>query len=194
MKSFRSTKMGSGLAIMALIAACIICSCQSAPTPVPSTPMIKIESVRLSLTKLNSDLSPSTEVVVVDYDSEGHATTTSIHLEAGRTYRLQMALKGPGGSDANAEISAQGKEHQFFFFALPSEGIADYTYNDVDSNGRGIGLDGNITLSTINTALSIVLRHELDKSRPSAQEYNNPDYEEAGGSENLRISLNIEVL
>src|SRR5690606_27389748 len=121
---------------------------------------------------------------IVSIDETGRPRPHHIHLHHDESYRLLIQLFYKGHS-INDEIIEEGDEHQFFF--IPSaEGIIEYKYNDADKDGRGIGLDGEIAITGEGEIdLKIVLRHGLNKAHAAAQAWNSPNYQQAGGADDL---------
>src|SRR5690606_30484847 len=100
------------------------------------------------------------------------------HLHPGEKYRTLITLYYRGNS-INHEIVADGTVHRFFFVPSVAGGITDYTYNDADENGRGIGLDGITTVGEGEFDLKVVLRHGHNKAHAAAAAWNSTNYQEA---------------
>jgi len=166
-------------------------SCSKDPEVTPELEQEEFNSARIDFIRLDGSGSATTDTVTVNFDKEGNATPAEALLKNGTTYRTMLTL-ALDGTSINNEITEEGTEHKFFF--NPSvPGIIDYTYNDEDADGHGIGLDGNMTLKASGTLnLKVVLRHALDKSSPDAQNWNSTTYEKAGGEDDLNISFGLK--
>ena len=129
---------------------------------------------------------PEGEPIEVTYTKGNtNPTPSHIHLEAGKTYLMEMEFFAKGES-VNSDFDAP--HHQFFFIGAP-EGILDYTYAD-----DRIGLKGYLTINAITEEgfdWKIILRHGLDKSHTAAQTWNSPDYRQAGGTDDFNRSLEV---
>jgi len=107
------------------------------------------------------------------------------HLHAGEQYQLDIAMF-KNGQNTTAEF--EENEHQWFFIGAP-EDVLDYTYSD-----NRVGFKGVFTVKKATSEgfdLKLILRHGLDKSRPAAQLWNNPNYNEAGGSDDFNKSFEL---
>lgn len=167
-------------------------SCKTVPTPTPELGQEEYDASRIQFVLLNANGSETTDTTTVNFDRTGTPTPNAAELSSNKKYKLYITLLNHG-NNVDHEIIDEGTIHQFFF--IPSQsGIFDYAYNDVDSNNRGIGLEGTASISGPgNTELKIVLRHGLDKSKPEAQTWNSPNYENAGGEDDLNILFQIKA-
>lgn len=144
------------------------------------------DKVKVHLVALNDADLPTTDTVTIIYDAHGLATPAQSNIVANTTYRMFIELYAQE-QKINQEIIDDASAHQFFFFANPISSVSNYTYMD-----DRIGLDGKI--SFVNTGiiqLQVLLRHGLNKSHADAQNYNSANYQNAGGSNDLNITLNL---
>lgn len=114
-------------------------------------------------------------------------------LRANTTYNVGVALakvKGAAVESKNAEITAEGTAHQFFFMFNPT-GLAQHTYSDTDASNRPIGLANRVVTGAAATgALRVILRHELNKAFAGL---NATNYLQAGGETDIEVSFNVAV-
>lgn len=97
------------------------------------------------------------------------------------------------GDDENIteEIREEGAEHQFFFSITPSTLGVSFSYLDEDAAGNPIGLLTQVTTTNTGSGeLSIILRHDLNKS---AQGVSAGNIANAGGSTDISIELPIVI-
>lgn len=170
--------------IAAFLGLATLASCDK-KTPQPNNPNEEFDAVTINFIKLDDSGVQTTDTTKVSFNAAGVATPGDADLESHKKYRTLITLFTKGES-INHEIIDEADEHKFFFFANPSTGIGSYTYND------GIGLDGIMEIdghSTFN--LQVLLRHGLDKTHADAQAYNSPNYQNAGGDNDLNINFNI---
>jgi len=167
-------------------------SCKDDPKPTPEVVQEEYDAARIQFIELNSDGSETTDTTTVNFSKEGVPSPAHNHLHAGEKYRTLISLFYKGNL-INSEITADGKEHQFFFIPSIAGGVTNYVYNDVDVDGRGIGLDGTMTIGTGEFDLKVVLRHGLDKSKPEAQAWNSAAYQAAGGSDDLNVEFEVHA-
>ena len=182
------------LATMALVIGSLaLTSCKKDPKPTPEPAQEEFDASRVQFVLLKSDGSQTTDTTSVDFDRSGMPTPGAAELLSSKQYKLYITLMSQGES-VNAEINDDGTAHQFFF--LPAQGgIFTYAYNDADENNQGIGLVGTASITAPGTtALKIVLRHGLDKSKPEAQAWNSPNYQNAGGEDDLNIKFDIKAM
>ncbi len=169
-----------------------ITSCVKDPKPDPVVEQEEFDHVLLQYIKLNADGSETTDTTSVNFNKEGVPAPGQITLDNGTSYRMLITISLKGES-INNEIIDEGTEHRFFL--LPSQdGILNYVYNDEDADGRGIGLDGKLSVTGTGTfTLKIILRHALDKSNSAAQAWNSPNYYEAGGEDDLNVTFGVKA-
>lgn len=163
-----------------------------------------ITDVTLTFTEVNSTGNPiGTPFEVVASDSDGlelggNPTIGTINLEAGKSYLLEIELfNAIENEDITVEIEEEAADHQFFFLgsAFVGSPILTYTFDDEDADGNPIGLRGFVEVSATpgfnNAQFRLILRHDLDKNFPGA---NNPNFEnfvQAGGETDLDITFPV---
>ncbi len=131
----------------------------------------------------------------LDADGPGGlpAVITAPALRANTTYNVGVALakvEGAAVESKNAEITAEGTAHQFFFVFNPT-GLAQHTYLDTDTGNRPIGLANRVVTGAAATGtLRVVLRHELNKAFAGL---NAANYLQAGGETDIEVSFNVAV-
>lgn len=181
------------IGLITLITGCFIfSSCVKDPTPDPVLEQEEFDHALIRFIRLNADSSQTTDTTSVNFDKSGTPTPAQTLLSNGVHYRMLITLSLNGAS-INNEIIEEGTEHRFFFNPSQS-GILDYTYNDADSLGRGIGLDGTLTVTGTGTFdLKVILRHALDKSNAAAQAWNSTTYQQAQGEDDLNIHFGLKA-
>lgn len=169
-----------------------VTSCTKDPVPDPVVEQEEFDHALIQFVKLNADGSETTDTTSVNFDKSGTPVPSQVTLSNGTGYRMLITLSLKGVS-INNEIVDEGTEHKFFFNPTQS-GILNYTYNDADVNGRGIGLDGKLSaMGTGTIDLKVILRHALDKSSADAQAWNSTTYGNAGGEDDLNITFGLKV-
>lgn len=172
-------------------------SCES-EDPLPENDEEVITDVSLIFTELDANGNPAGAAVTFTASDPqgielGNPTIETVTLDKNKTYRMQITVfNSIENEDITEEIEEEADEHQFYFlgsaFVSPSAPIT-YTYSD-----NAVGLDGVVVVgsTSINTSnMRIILRHDLDKSYPGA---NNPSFEDfnlAGGSSDLDITFPV---
>jgi len=167
-------------------------SCKKDPTPTPEVEQEEYDAARIQFIALNPDGSETTDTTTVNFSKEGVPTPSHSHLAPGASYRTLITLFYKGNV-INPEIISEGTEHKFFFIPSLATGVTDYVYNDQDAEGRGIGLDGKMTIGSGEFELKVVLRHGLDKANAAAEAWNSSNYEAAGGTDDLNIAFEIHA-
>lgn len=161
MKNFKL----SALAIIALFA---ISSCSKKDDPAPVNEEEVITTVVTTLSNLSGN------VVLTSKDADGDGPAAAIlsqtgNIVAGRVYTGSATflneLKNPA-SDITPEILTEGVDHQLFFQANTTVGI--FAYDDLDANGKPIGLKFKFIAAAAANAqqqnLTVTLRHLPNKS------------------------------
>lgn len=174
-------KIGTAIALLAVIT---FASCKK-NDPKPNNQNEEYDAIKISFIKLDTNGSETTDTITVGFNASGVASPSNLDLDSHQQYRMLINLFA-SGENINQEIIDDAAEHKFFFFANPSTGVGSYVYND------GIGLDGKIEIDGHTTFnLQVLLRHGLDKTHPDAQAYNSPNYQNAGGNNDLNVNFNI---
>lgn len=178
-----------------LLVALSIIGCQKDPTPTHEIPQEELDKTQIIFLLLDENQNPTTDSTQITFDVTGDPTPSHLHLNAGSQYLMLIDISYRGRS-INQEIIDDGEEHQFFFFSEHPNLIANYEYLDQDINGRPIGLKGLISFHSeeIDSGVSIILRHGLNKNHPSAQTYNHLNYRDAGGSDDLNIAFHLHLV
>jgi hypothetical protein len=178
--------------VMLVTAMFTITSCVKDPKPDPVVEQEEFDHALIQFVKLNANGSETTDTTVVNFAKSGAPTPSQVTLANNTSYRMLITLSLKGAS-INNEIIDEGTEHKFFL--NPTQGgILNYTYSDADVNGRGIGLDGKLSVIGTGTIdLKVILRHALDKSNADAQVWNSTAYENAGGEDDLNITFGLKA-
>lgn len=153
--------------------------------PIPEDDQEEFDNVKIVFTNLDD---PS-DVSTINFDKAGKPDKSHFHLLKSEKYKMELTLFH-NGENINHEFIDEIDEHKFFFLA-PADAVANYVYQDND-----LGLTGEITFGNVDTAfeLTILMRHGLDKSHPSAKAWNSSDYQKAGGVDDLKIILPIHLV
>ncbi|WP_226389633.1 hypothetical protein [Penaeicola halotolerans] len=204
MKNVRRSFLG----LLALTAVLVFSACE-ADDPVPELENEEFDAANITFTLLDENGNETDEVIVVSFGEleHDHASTggsNSFQIASGdhsgpiaelrpnSQYRMEIDLLLEG-VNVNQEIIDEADEHQFFF--LPSNNaLIDYQYGDQDPDGRPLGLVGTLsTFATGELELEVILRHRLDKASPAAQNWNNVNYQQAGGSTDIEVEFEIHI-
>ena len=156
------------------------------------------------ITKFTYTLTPETggdAVVMLFSDPDGDGgnapvITTSGNLVEGGVYQGKISLQNEAAMppvDITAEVKEEADDHQFFF--MPQGNLAgkiSIVYDDIDNNGNPVGLTTRVTAlqKTSGGKLSIVLRHEPNKSASGVKEGN---ISNAGGETDIQIDFDLNI-
>jgi hypothetical protein len=180
----------------------VFSSCES-EDPVIENEGEVITDVTLSFTELDGSGSPvGTALTFTASDAEGievggSPTIETVELEAGKTYRLEIEVfNSIENEDITEEIIEEADEHQFYFLGSAFDsGASPLSYVYDDESGELVGVRGIVTVAaspTFNNALMrVVLRHDLDKSFPGADNPNFANFVQAGGESDLDITFPV---
>lgn len=177
-------------------------SCDS-EDPVPENDGEVITDVTLVFTELDaSGNAIGTPLEFKASDSEGievgeSPTVETVSLSAGKTYQLDIeVLNSIENEDITEEIIEEADEHQFYFLGsafIGSSAPLSYAYND--PSGELIGVRGTVTVIANpvfnNGQMRLVLRHDLDKNYPGADNPNFEGFANAGGESDLDIEFPV---
>lgn len=137
------------------------------------------------------------EITLISRDLDGDGpnvpeVTITGNIAANTTYQGAVKFLDETvvpADDKTVEIAAEDSDHQVFY--QPTGGIGTFTYTDADTNGQPVGLA--FTFASGNSgsgALTVTLRHLLDKSAPGVAAGN---IENAGGSTDAQVVFPISI-
>jgi hypothetical protein len=144
-------------------------------------------------------IAPSVNDTVVfkyeDADGDGgnQPVITNGTLKSNTTYIANMEIKNTSVTpniDVTKQILNEATAHQFFFIEK-SNNQFDITYDDLDANGKPLGLKTKWMVKAPGTqSLKVVLRHEPNKNgaNVSSGVINN-----AGGETDIEVVWNVTV-
>lgn len=123
-----------------------------------------ITTVKLSFVD-SSGIEPVRQFVFSDIDGDGGnppSVFDTIRISSQRTYNVSILLldesKSPADTISN-EVLAEGDDHMFFFFHAGASITS--SYEDLDGNGIGIGLQSKWITGSLSSGTSrIVLKHQ----------------------------------
>lgn len=124
-------------------------------------------------------------------------TIQPVNITKGKKYQMTIeVLNSIEGEDITEEILEEADEHQFFFLGSAiTSNILTVSY--ADGNGVALGLKNLVTVSsspgTNNAQLRVILRHDLDKNFPGANNPNFANYVQAGGESDLDITFPVVI-
>ena len=124
-------------------------------------------------------------------------TIQTVNLVRGKTYAMTVTVfNSIENEDITAEILEEAAEHQFYFLGSAFTGNI-MTISYADPNGVALGVVNRLTVSsspgTNNTQMQVILRHDLDKNFPGANNPNFANYAQAGGSSDLDITFPVVI-
>ena len=186
-----------------LFAAFTFTACES-DDPVPENDGEVITDVILNFQELDASANPVGAVFSFRaYDPQGievGATPTieTVELTRGKTYQLNIEVRNSiENEDITEEILEEGDEHQFYFLGTAFVGSPVLTYQYDDLSGELIGVQGIVTVlqnpGVNNASMQIILRHDLDKNYPGADNPSFQEYAMAGGESDLDITFPIVI-
>jgi hypothetical protein len=177
-------------------------SCDS-DDPAPENEDEVITDVTLTFQEINASGSPvGTPVSFTASDDEGievggAPTIETVTLTRGKNYILAITVfNSIKNEDITAEILEEAAEHQFYFLGSAFTGNI-MTISYADPNGVALGVVNRLNVSsspgTNNTQMRVILRHDLDKNFPGANNPNFANYAQAGGSSDLDITFPVVI-
>lgn len=172
-------------------------SCSS-DDPAPENDGELITDVTLTFQELDESNNPvGSPFDFTASDAEGieigsTPTVETVTLAKGKKYQMTIEVyNSVAGEDITEEIREESDEHQFYFLGSAFAGTPILTYVYDDEGGIKLGLKGIVTVDetpiTNNGNMQILLRHDLDKSFPGADNPNFSNYAQAGGETDLDI-------
>lgn len=161
--------------------------------PIPEIDQEEYNAIELILRKgtqtENGFVLSDEKEIKIAFTKEGVPSPHHVHIDQGAAYRMEVNLFH-NGNNINQEIMDSAEEHQFFFLGAPSD-LLNYEYED-----NKVGLKG--ILEVVGTSgdafdFNIVLRHGLNKNHSAAQQWNNLNYAQAGGADDVNVKVEFHV-
>jgi hypothetical protein len=178
-----------------LLGATLFSACSKKDDPVPEPDQEESDATVfnfIELEKHDDHFHETKDTVKVSFDKAGAPSPHHIHLTGGKSYRLKIVMYYKG-TDITKEFIDEGDIHQLFFTPTKT-GYLDYTYEDKDSKGRGIGFTGIVSVLKADGGafdLKAVLMHGLNKDHQAAKNWDNPDFRQAGGATDFEGTFEI---
>ena len=166
-------------------------SCES-DDPVPENSEELITTVNLAFTPHGGGATIFLEFKDLDGDGGSAPVINGGTLTAHTVYHATLTLLNESvvpTNDITQEILAEADAHQFFFETMSVQ--LDHAYDDMDGNGNPIGVVNTfVTGDTSTGTLSVILRHEPDKSAAGVAD---GDITKAGGETDIEVTFPISV-
>ncbi len=162
----------------------------------PVTPIIPneeevITTVRYTLTPQGGGTASVFSFQDLDGDGGNAPVITADSLDANVTYTGAIEfineLETPA-EDITEEVLEEGDEHQVFFQVTSGDFVISYA--DVDQNGNPLGLSTTFESKTTGGSLTVILRHEPDKT---AAGVSGGDITNAGGETDIEVVFPVNV-
>lgn len=170
--------------------------CKDHDDPSPVNDEELITTVTLRFTKISGPI-PSEPISFswIDEDGAGSATPQidEIAIEAHSTYRVEVSLLNESKDpvvNIGDEVKEEATDHQFFFVADGAQITSQY--NDVDENGKPLGME--ITLTTDHESsgtFTVILRHQPDKTGEGVANGNPAN---AGGDTDIEATFPVTII
>ena len=159
-----------------LLIASFFASCKDEPAPLPTHPIEKITSLKLTVQEYSwIDGSPTGSPWVITYsDPDGSGgndpvISSGFNIDPIQLYEFKVEFLDESVSpakDITSEIISEGTEHQVFYYFTGSDGLVT-EYIDFDTDGKPIGTHVKPSIQNVNTGnlleLKIILKHMPDK-------------------------------
>ncbi len=161
--------------------------------------IVNEEEVITTVTATFTPMGGGAPVVLTSRDLDGsgpNAPVVSVSgaFATGTTYSGSVTflneLQNPAGN-ITEEIEAEGAEHQIFYVQNGSLGTFVYTDEDVDGNPVGLTFTYTSSATPVTGTLSIVLRHEPNKTAPGVPSGNITN---AGGATDAQVNFPVSVV
>ncbi|MDB5227212.1 MAG: type 1 periplasmic binding fold superfamily protein [Bacteroidota bacterium] len=187
--------MKNKISFLLLLFSLLFARCHKDPkTPIPEQELIT--TLKLTLTDTSLPY-PSQTFIFRDIDGDGGADPTidSVIIAGGKTYNASLLLLDernfPADTSTN-EIKGLNTLHQFFYQSDPADLFTNFTYTDLDDNGKPLGnlFSFRTKSSSDSGKLIIILRHEPDKN---ASNVSANDITNAGGETDIEVHFPVRL-
>jgi hypothetical protein len=163
-------------------------------SPAPEVSQEEFKSVVFNFIELEAHgdhFDSTTDTVKVLFGADGNATQGHYDLHSATSYRLKVVAYDFAGREMQQEFVEEADEHQMFITGA-QEGVLDYVYED-DKVGV-TGILSTLKPSNGSMTLTAVLRHGLDKSKTTANDWDNINHASFGGSADFTLKFPIHVI
>lgn len=150
-----------------------------------------ITTVRYTLTPQGGGTASVFQFQDLDGDGGNTAVVTTDSLDPNITYTGAVEFLNEIDSpaeDITAEVLEEGDEHQVFYQVTSGDYVI--TYTDLDKDGNPLGLTTTFETKTTGGSLTVVLRHEPNKT---AAGVSGGDITNAGGETDIEVVFPINV-
>lgn len=177
--------------VLAVFIAIFFTACKKDDPIIPNEEEL-ISTLKYTLTSIDGE--ENIVLTFQDLDGDGGSEPIIIGgtLFANQSYTGTLALLNEVESpivSISDEVAEEAEEHQFFFQTDLTDVVISYA--DQDSQGDPIGLKTVLTTGGVASgSLTIILRHELDKT---AAGVSNGDITNAGGETDIEVTFPIDV-
>lgn len=188
------------LALLSLGFITFLSSC-SKDDPEPEIPQEEVSRAKLTFTEVewhgdHADDLEDPETIEVEFDKQGLPPVgTHLHLDVSKTYRLSLTTHDFAGRESQQEFVNDADIHQAFILGAP-DGVLDYQY--ADPNNARVGVTGylHILKASDSFVFNFILRHLNAgvKSSISADDWNNPNYAQFGGENDLDLKVEVHLV
>lgn len=179
--------------ILAFVSVIFILSSCNKDEPIIEKPVELITTVELTLTEMNTSETVVLKFADLDGDGGNEAEITGGTLKGSSTYSGNVLFLNESVSpteDVTEEVAEEADEHQVFYQA--DNGSLSVDYDDTDADGAPIGLRTFVRTTDMTGAvnLTVVLRHEPNKSASGVAE---GDITNAGGETDIEVTFPVII-
>ncbi|MFD1770542.1 hypothetical protein [Sphingobacterium suaedae] len=126
-------------------------------------------------------------------------TGAHLHLDVGKTYRLQLVAKDFAGRETQHTFVERDDIHQAFILGAP-EGSLSYAYADKKANGDAVNVGVTGYLTVEKEADSFVFRYVVRhlnagvKEKITAADWNNTNFTQFTGENDLDLKVEVHLV
>jgi len=161
--------------------------------PTPPNEEELITTLTLTMTPQNGGDALAFQFQDLDGDGGNDPIITSPKLAANTTYDATIVVLNESVSpteNLTNEVRSEGEDHQFFFATTTGVNLS-FSYDDMDSNGKPIGLSALFQTGEASSGgFQVTLRHEPNKSASGVLE---GDISNAGGDTDIEVVFDLEI-
>lgn len=178
--------------------------------PVPEIDQEEVGSAKLVFTEVereahgdhyhyNTIKDPKIESVTFTGSNMAPAVGAHLHLEVGKTYRLNLIATDFMGRETQETFVQRADVHQAFLLGAP-EGALTYVYAERDENKKAlnVGVTGYVTVEKESGSFVFryIMRHLNTgvKSRITAADWNNNNFSQFTGANDLDLKVELHLV
>jgi len=197
------------LSLIAVLFTLVWASSCSKDDPTPETDQEEVGAAQLIFTEVareahgdhyHYDDIDNPETFTVTFSKEGLPEVgTHLHLEEGKSYRLQLKATDFAGRETQQTFVQRADIHQAFILGASAD-VLTYEYADKDAAGKSVNVGVTGYLTVLKESETFVLRYVMRHLNPGvkanikASDWNNLNFAQFTGANDLDLKVEVHLV